>query len=735
MRVGECTGLPSFSMRDLHNNSSYLLKQSRWKFKSYLRTIAIKCLLASVMIGCASFSLAETEKTANDYDSAILEQTKVIEQNPFDSSAFYNRGTAKYNKGDYDGALFDFTYAIKLKADNPDFYTFRGIIKFDKSDYDGAVSDFTKAIELKLDDSETFAHRGIAKYKKGDYDGAISDNTKAIELKPDHSTAFNNRGLAKSDKGDYDGAISDYTKAIELKPDSTAFNNRGSAKFDKGDYGGAVSDYTKAIELKPDDPDAYNNRGFAYEKKQQFENAIRDYRKALEIDQNNVTFSDNLKNIISILNGNTDFTEKMQIMLSKLKYYSGPIDGIFGPVTRKAINSFQMDNNLQTTGEIDNPTLMALEQMDKTLEPAQPVSASAKNEFRINFPADNYETDQALIPLDVIFSSQAKIDRIVIKVNDENQKDITTPDYNSTRTEANLDGKLPLHDGVNTIKLVAFTEKGTFTQKVTVISKQAKKSERIGEKWAVVIGVQDYTDKKISDLNYAVTDAEDFANLLMEKGNFPAEHIFLLTDHNLKDLKGVRRGTATDYNIRKILFTTLRNNARKDDTVVVYYSGHGILVPDPTSQNGKSAYLAPQNFEFDAPEVAGIKLEDVKRLAFLSPERIFLILDSCFSGGGNGKAKTITSFSMKAGTEDILSGFAGKGRVLFSSSRENQVSLESDTFKKSVFTHFLTEAMADGKRRLSEINEYVYKNVSNFTNGAQQPKLDLIDQAGEIFLY
>jgi peptidoglycan hydrolase-like protein with peptidoglycan-binding domain len=50
----------------------------------------------------------------------------------------------------------------------------------------------------------------------------------------------------------------------------------------------------------------------------------------------------------------------VQKELAKLGYYHGPIDGLIGPQTERAISWFQSVDKLSVTGQIDDPTLKAL---------------------------------------------------------------------------------------------------------------------------------------------------------------------------------------------------------------------------------------------------------------------------------------------------------------------------------------------------------------------------------------
>ena len=51
---------------------------------------------------------------------------------------------------------------------------------------------------------------------------------------------------------------------------------------------------------------------------------------------------------------------EVQAQLQRDGYYSGPIDGVLGPMTRQAIAAFQADNGLAVTSTVDEPTLATL---------------------------------------------------------------------------------------------------------------------------------------------------------------------------------------------------------------------------------------------------------------------------------------------------------------------------------------------------------------------------------------
>ena len=51
---------------------------------------------------------------------------------------------------------------------------------------------------------------------------------------------------------------------------------------------------------------------------------------------------------------------EVQAQLQRDGYYAGPIDGVLGPMTRRAIAAFQADHGLAITSTVDEPTLATL---------------------------------------------------------------------------------------------------------------------------------------------------------------------------------------------------------------------------------------------------------------------------------------------------------------------------------------------------------------------------------------
>src|SRR5262249_43500674 len=89
---------------------------------------------------------------------------------------------------------------------------------------------------------------------------------------------------------------------------------------------------------------------------------------------------------------------------------------------------------------------------------------------------------------------------------------------------------------------------------------------------AVIIGINQYQDPAIRKLEYARADAEAMYKVLTDAaiGHFKKECVTLLVDEN-----------ATEKRIKAAIGTHLPSQAKAQDTVFVYFAGHGAPFIDP----------------------------------------------------------------------------------------------------------------------------------------------------------
>jgi tetratricopeptide (TPR) repeat protein len=116
---------------------------------------------------------------------AIADMGQLIELQPKNASAFYNRGEFYIQAGDPQRALLDLNQAIALKPDYADAIQTRGLAKQSLKDFSGATEDFRNAEERlsmtiaqdpnNINSATLYTRRANARLGMGNKQGAIDD--------------------------------------------------------------------------------------------------------------------------------------------------------------------------------------------------------------------------------------------------------------------------------------------------------------------------------------------------------------------------------------------------------------------------------------------------------------------------------------------------------------------------------------------------------------------------------
>ena len=223
-----------------------------------------------------------------------------------------------------------------------------------------------------------------------------------------------------------------------------------------------------------------------------------------------------------------------------------------------------------------------------------------------------------------------------------------------------------------------------------------------GDVYAVVVGLADYADPGIRDLEYADNDARAFAAFLRsaQGGHVPTANIKLLVDR-----------AATLKDVRSALLDWLPTAAnKKDHTAIVFFSGHGVLYRnDPLFlvHDTEPGRLGGTGLPMDVVE---------KAFGMLEAERTLFFSDACHSGAIGGVQVASKSFSGNM----LVDRLSGSGRVIITSSRDDQNSYESDNLGAGFFTHYLLEGLKgpadtdrDGYVDVNEAYRYTYDRVAD----------------------
>ena len=217
------------------------------------------------------------------------------------------------------------------------------------------------------------------------------------------------------------------------------------------------------------------------------------------------------------------------------------------------------------------------------------------------------------------------------------------------------------------------TAQSRSSQRAMVVESNPTAQFNGGRKWAVVVGVNDYAF--LPNLEFCVDDARLIAETLEDKCGYPADNLLLIDSE--QSAAGRRPAKVV---MRRRLQQWLAQPA-KDDTVFVYFSGHGF------ERDGKR-YFAPADCDPSEPEATCYSLEMLSQLMADCPARQkVLVLDCC----RNDPSK---SFGESTGNEELAAAFKNAaGMITLASCRRGQVSWEWKEKQQGVFNYWLCKGL------------------------------------------
>jgi tetratricopeptide (TPR) repeat protein len=137
------------------------------------------------MIAQSYMGRALANARTKNLPKAIADMGQLIELQPKNAAAFYNRGEFYIQAGDPQRALLDLNQAIALKPDYADAIQTRGLAKQALKDFQGATGDFKKAEGLlsstisqdpnNINTATVYVRRANARLGMGNKQGAIND--------------------------------------------------------------------------------------------------------------------------------------------------------------------------------------------------------------------------------------------------------------------------------------------------------------------------------------------------------------------------------------------------------------------------------------------------------------------------------------------------------------------------------------------------------------------------------
>lgn len=248
--------------------------------------------------------------------------------------------------------------------------------------------------------------------------------------------------------------------------------------------------------------------------------------------------------------------------------------------------------------------------------------------------------------------------------------------------------------------------------KITAIEDLSHRSGKLGEFKALVIGINDYADPKISDLETPINDATTIAKVLKEKYGFKVE---LLFDRQ-----------ATKAAIYKKL-RSLAASTRPNDSVLIYFAGHGDF--DRTYDDG---WWIPADATGGRSVTYFSNLQVQMAMRSMKARHVLLISDSCYSGTFFGKSRALPPV---IDDRYYLGLYNEKSRWGMTSGNKEPVS-DAGSEGHSVFAYQLLKELKQSDKPFISIQEIYTQIAPIISNNSEQTPLcrpirNTGDQGGE----
>jgi uncharacterized caspase-like protein len=254
--------------------------------------------------------------------------------------------------------------------------------------------------------------------------------------------------------------------------------------------------------------------------------------------------------------------------------------------------------------------------------------------------------------------------------------------------------------------------------------------------WVLLIGVNNYQDPSLPSLQYAAVDCQGIAEALkvatdaFPHKEFSIHHDFSISleDHLLSQLPILETVQAS--------LQRLVTSAQGADTVLVYFSGHGVLEPD-----SGATILCLQDTDREQLLSTGLHLQSVlEMLGRCRAHKQLLWLDACHSGnislGGNkGSQSERPIVNPTPQVLELLRHRAVNSRGFYAllSCDEGQQSWEFPDLGHGVFSYYLMRGLrgeaADhqGVIDADSLYQYIYRQTTQYIERINQ-QLRLVNQ-------
>jgi WD40 repeat protein len=287
------------------------------------------------------------------------------------------------------------------------------------------------------------------------------------------------------------------------------------------------------------------------------------------------------------------------------------------------------------------------------------------------------------------------------------------------RIELNL--PVSMEPGLNRIQVIATNGYSLHTETVEVSYETSQ--TYFPNLWILAVGVNEYGSNDLNNLKYAVNDAREIINIFkaQEGKRYNKVNSLLISD------EAPVKPTAN--NIRDGM-DFLYNNANADDVILLFLAGHG----KKDSRNNFYFCASDTVINSDgliprSSAITGSEIIEVKNW----PGQKIIFIDSCHSES--------VSNTREADISVLFMDLREPSTTVFTSSKNNEVSKESDEKKHGYFTYAILQGLkgaADtsgtGAVTMKNLDSYVSNTVRDMSSGLQHPASTVLGGSNTDFI-